>query len=480
MITSSLKRIELIIGALLVPLDYMMLIAAGYTAYVVRFGNTITSLRAAVYVLPFGDYMKILLASSVAMVVIFAFNRMYDITGTRRILDELRKIVLACSTGVLIVMILFFFNRELFSSRFIILSAWLLSVTYLAAMRLTVIIVERWLFRRGVGVHRVLLIGSSRTASILFDAFRNSPSLGYSVIERALVADASLFDKINKVIKIKAIDDIIVADQELSRDQIARLIEFSKVHHLDFKYAADIFDTQVSHIAMRPVAGIPLVELRRTPLQGWGRIFKRAIDMVFSSLALVVFSPLMLGTAMAVRLDSPGPIIYKNRRVGEIGREFDTLKFRSMKQEYCIGEQFGNPAAALALEQTLIAERSIKSGPVYKIKDDPRVTKVGKFIRKLSLDEFPQFWNVLKGEMSLVGPRPHQPREVEQYVDYERAILTMKPGISGLAQISGRSDLEFSEEMRLDTYYMENWSILLDVYILFKTPFTLLKKRSAL
>lgn len=477
---SSLKRVELIIGAVLLPLDYVMLVAAGWTAYQIRFGDAITTLRTAVYVLPPLDYFFILLATSVVMVVIFAFNRMYDITGTRRIIDEFRKVALACSTGVLMIMIWFFFNRELFSSRFIIVTAWLLSIAYVASMRFMVILVERALFRRGIGVHRVLLIGSSRTASILSDAFRNSPALGYVVTERAMVVDAALFEKLDKVVKVKAFDDIIVADQELSRDQIARLIEFSKIHHVDFKYAADIFDTQVSHVVMRPVAGIPLVELRRTPLQGWGRIFKRALDVALSTVAIILFGPIMLLTAIAVRLESPGPVIYRNRRVGEAGREFDTLKFRSMKQEYCIGDQFQNTPEALALEQKLIAERSIKAGPVYKIKNDPRVTRVGRFIRRFSLDEFPQFFNVWFGTMSLVGPRPHQPREVDGYADYQRAILTMKPGVSGLAQISGRSDLEFSEEVRLDTYYMENWSILLDLYILFKTPFILFKKRTAL
>lgn len=477
---TSLKRVELIIAAVLVPLDYSMLIAAAWTAYVIRFGEAITTLRAAVYILPGLDYFKIVLATSLVMVVIFAFNRMYDITGTRRILDEFRKVALACSTGVLIIMIWFFFNREFFSSRFIIVTAWLLSIAYVAVMRGAVIVVERALFKRGIGVHRVLLIGSSRTASILYDAFRQSPSLGYMVTERAMSVDDDLFDKLNKVVKVKAFDDIIVADQELSRDEIARLIEFSKIHHVDFKYAADIFDTQVSHIAIRPVVGIPLVELRRTPLQGWGRIIKRALDIVLSLSALIVFGPMMLLTALAVRLDSLGPIIYRNRRVGEAGKEFDTLKFRSMKQEYCIGEQFERSNEALVLEQKLIAQRSIKTGPVYKIKDDPRVTRLGKLIRRFSIDEFPQFINVLFGTMSLVGPRPHQPREVEHYADYQRAILTMKPGVTGLAQISGRSDLEFSEEVRLDTYYMENWSILLDLYILFKTPFILFKRRSAI
>jgi exopolysaccharide biosynthesis polyprenyl glycosylphosphotransferase len=476
---SHLKRVELIIAALLVPLDYAMLLLAGWLAYWIRFGSAITGIRAVTYPLPLSNYLVVLASTSVVMVAIFALNGLYSTNGTRRIVSELRKVFLACSTGILIVMVLFFFNRELFSSRFIILTAWVLSIILVSLMRYCMIQIERALFKRGIGVHRVLLIGASRSAAILYEAFQHSPALGYVVSERAQHVDADLFDKLSKIIKLKAIDDIIVADQELSRQQIAQLIEFTKIHHLDFKYAADIFDAKVSHVSMRPLAGIPLVELRRTPLQGWGRIFKRALDLCLATLGIIVFSPFMIATAIAVKLDSPGKIIYRNRRVGENGREFDTLKFRSMKQEYCISDDNQKNSEALALEQKLIQEQSIKAGPVYKIQNDPRVTRVGRWIRKLSLDEFPQFFNVLRGDMSLVGPRPHQPREVAKYADYQRAILTMKPGVTGLSQISGRSDLEFVDEMRLDTYYMENWSIGLDLYIIFKTPFILFNKRKA-
>lgn len=456
-----------------------MLILAGWLAYQLRFGSAVTDIRAVIYPLPFANYMGILAATSIVMIAIFALNGLYSTSGTRRIVSELRKVFLACSTGILVVMVLFFFNRELFSSRFIILIAWVFSIILVSLMRYCMIQVERMLFKRGIGVHRVLLIGASRSAQILETAFHDSPTLGYTVSERAKQVDDQMMEKLAKIIKLKAIDDIIVADQALLRTQIAKLIEFSKEHHLDFKYAADIFDTNVSHISMRPLVGIPLVELRRTPLHGWGRIFKRALDIVFSSLAIIIFSPIMLATALAVRLESAGGVIYRNRRVGENGKEFDTLKFRSMKQEFCVGDQYAHNNEALALEKKLIAEKSIKEGPVYKIQDDPRVTKVGKWIRMLSLDEFPQFFNVLRGDMSLVGPRPHQPREVQQYQAYQRAVLSMKPGVTGLSQISGRSDLEFVDEIRLDTYYMENWSIGLDLYIIFKTPFVLFKKRKA-
>ncbi|MFA6475200.1 MAG: sugar transferase [Patescibacteria group bacterium] len=475
-----MKRIELIIAGILVPLDYCLVVLSGWLSYNSRFLNFVTGIRAVQYPLPYTDFIKLLFISAFLMVVIFAWNGMYETTGTRRIVDELRKIVLASSTGILIIMIVLFFNRDLFSSRYIILLTWIISIVLVSGARLVVILVERALFKRGIGVHRVLLLGASRSAAILDKAFRTSPTLGYVVVERAQHLSTDIVEKLKKIVRVKQIDEIIVADQDLSRQQIVQLIDFSKTHHLAFKYAADIFDSKLSHVVMRPVADIPLMELQRTPLQGWGKIFKRTIDVIFSLLALLVFGPIMLLTALAVKLDSPGNVIYRNRRVGEQGKLFDTLKFRSMKQEYCIGEQYSHNAEALDLEKKLIAEQSIKAGPVYKIKDDPRVTRVGRIIRQLSLDEFPQFINVLKGEMSVVGPRPHQPREVEKYADAQKSILSMKPGVTGMAQISGRSDLEFIDEIRLDTYYMENWSIILDLYIIFKTPFILLQKRKAL
>lgn len=475
-----MKRVELIIAAILVPLDYAMLMLAGVLAYLIRFGDIVVGIRAAIYALPFRDYLLILAITSLVMIAIFAINGLYATTGTRRIIDELRKVFLACSTGVLIIIVFFFFKRELFSSRFIIVTAWGLSILLVSFMRVVVIYIERALFRRSIGTHRVLLIGSSRSAKILNDVMTNRSALGFHVVERTGTIDQQFFDKLEKIIHLKQIDEVIVADQGVPRETLASVIEFCKTHQLDFKFAADIFDANISHISIRPLAGIPLVELRRTPLQGWGRISKRLIDVIFSLVATILSAPLMAASALAIKIDSPGPIIYRNRRVGEEGKEFDTLKFRSMKREYCIGEQFDHSKEALQLEEKLIKERSIKEGPVYKIKDDPRVTRVGRFLRRFSLDEFPQFLNVIRGEMSLVGPRPHQPREVALYAEHHRAIFSMKPGITGLAQISGRADLSFKEEIRLDTYYMENWSIFLDLYILFKTPFVLLKRRGAL
>lgn len=177
-------------------------------------------------------------------------------------------------------------------------------------------------------------------------------------------------------------------------------------------------------------------------------------------------------------MESKRPVVFLNRRVGHKG-EFDLYKFRYIKNKYCHGKQYSEEHNQKALRylDRLIKRQSIKQGPIYKIKNDPRKTNVGAFLEKYSLDEFPQFFNVLKGQMSLVGPRPHQPIEVEKYEEYQRRVLTIKPGVTGMAQISGRSDLEFKDEVRLDTYYIENWSLWLDIQIILKTIPALLKRR---
>jgi lipopolysaccharide/colanic/teichoic acid biosynthesis glycosyltransferase len=180
--------------------------------------------------------------------------------------------------------------------------------------------------------------------------------------------------------------------------------------------------------------------------------------------------------ALLVKIDSHGPVLYRNTRIGKEGKSFKLYKFRSMLLQYCTGDEYANETAQ-EYEKELIKSQNSKSGPIYKIANDPRVTKIGKFIRRWSIDELPQLFNVLGGSMSLVGPRPHQPREVAKYELHHKKLLNIKPGITGMAQISGRSDLTFEEEVKLDTYYIENWSLFLDFSILLRTPGAIIRSR---
>lgn len=454
-----------------------MILLAGISAYYLRFTAVATEIRPVIFNLPFGEYFNILLLIAFAWLVIFALAGLYKLKSSRRLTREVYHVILACSTGLMLIVVLIFIFRELFSSRFIVLAGWLLAIVYISAARIIIRMIQRILMRYGVGVHKLVLVGNSNTTDILIHEFFAHKNLGFEVVKRlknfSLEAEAELAE----FIKLNQVDEIMQSDPNLSKAEVLRLFDFADENHITFKYAADLLEAKVLKTEVAEIAGIPIVEVKETPLDGWGRILKRIFDVIFSVLLIILFSPIMLIAALMIKIDSRGPVIYKNKRVSKNGT-FNLLKFRSMVTQYCIGEDYG-AEAAMEMEKKLIEEKNTKTGPVYKIGDDPRLTKVGKFIRRWSIDELPQFFNVLMGNMSLVGPRPHQPREVAKYERRHKKVLSIKPGTTGLAQISGRSDLSFEDEVKLDSYYIENWSLLLDISILLRTPLAVLKSRKA-
>ncbi len=459
-----LKKSELIFSVILVPLDFIMLILAALAAYFLRF-QTLAQFSPVIYEMPFWNFLNIAASMAVIWLVIFALTGLYTIGGTRRILDELTKIFVACSAGLAAIIVLVFFNRELFSSRFIILAAWIFAIIFVSFGRLAVRFIQRALFRRGVGVHRVVIIGEDRAADILVNEFFKNSGLGLKVIKRYKKFDDAAAKELEEISRAVGVDEIILSQGGASREETLSLIDFCNEHHLVFKYSADIFSVQAAKIDIRDYAGVPVAEVKRTRLEGWGRVYKRIFDIVGSLILIILASPIMILTAIAIKLDSRGPIFWSKlddgsavQRVGQHGEPFHYFKFRSMKP------------GTHNLRYTELAEQDFRKGPLVKIKDDPRVTRVGKFIRRFSIDELPEFFLVLTGKMSLVGPRPHLPEEVARYKKHHKKVLIVRPGITGLAQISGRADLDFEEEVKIDAYYIENWSLKLDLYILFKTP----------
>jgi len=472
-----MKRSELFFSFLLVPLDFLMIAAAGVSAYYLRFTALATEIRPVIFNLPFAEYFKILLLIALAWLIIFALAGLYNIKGSRRLTKEVYRVVLACSTGLMLIVILIFVFRELFSSRFIVLAGWLLAIVYISSARVIVRIIQRLFLNYGVGVHKLILVGNSGTTDILIHEFSTRKNLGYEIVKRLKDFSLASEQEMTEFVKTNEVDEIIQSDPNLSKTEMLRLFDFADENHLTFKYAADLLGAKVLKTEVAEIAGIPVAEVKKTPLDGWGRILKRIFDIVFSLFLIILFSPILFITALVIKLDSRGPVIYKNERVFKNGR-FKLFKFRSMIYQYCVGDDYGRDQA-LEMERKIIEEKNTKTGPVYKISDDPRLTGVGKFIRRWSLDELPQFFNVLKGDMSLVGPRPHQPREVAKYERHHKKVLTVKPGITGLAQISGRSDLSFEDEVKLDSYYIENWSLALDLSILLRTPLAVIRGRRA-
>ncbi len=460
-----MKKSELAFSAALVPFDYAALVVAGLTAYEIRF-QAFSDFRPVVEVLSHQSYLNIILVVAAVWVGIFAMSGLYTIRGMRRVTDEIASIFLACSTGVLLVIVTIFFQREFFASRFVVLAGWVLAFLFVVVERTIVRAVQHAVMSRGIGVHNLVIIGQNQTAADIMGYLNTHPSMGYRVIERSDAVDAALFDKLVGRMQTERIDEVILANPGSSKEDTLKVVDFCNEHHLIFKYTADLFETQASNIDIQTLAGVPIIEIKRTRLDGWGKILKRAVDIVGSTLLLIILSPFLIIVGLIIKLDSQGPVIKSLERVGENGVHFKLFKFRSMVRN------------AESLKEQLM-DKNERDGPLFKMRNDPRITRVGKFLRRTSIDELPQLINVLRGEMSLVGPRPHEPAEVLRYEKHHRKLLSIKPGITGMAQTSGRSDLTFEDEVRLDTYYIENWSLRLDIQILSKTPWVVLTMRSA-
>ncbi|MFA6170916.1 MAG: sugar transferase [Patescibacteria group bacterium] len=470
-----MKRSELFFSFLLVPLDFIMIILAGLSAYYIRFARFFTEIRPVIFNLTVNDYLKILIPIGLSWLVIFALAGLYRIKSKRRFAREFYRVVLACSTGLMLIVVLIFVRRELFDSRFIVLAGWIFAVVYITLARGFIRGVQNYLHNFGIGVHKLAIVGNSKTTEILVHDFCSNKKLGYGVAKRLRGFSIAEAQELEEFLKTGEVDEILQSDPNLSKAEIIRLYDFASEHHLTFKYAADLLGAKVLKTEVTDISGVPIVEVIKTPLEGWGRIVKRFFDVAVSSILIIILSPILAITAVLIKIDSHGPIFFSRRddgsrlfRVGQGGRLFKYIKFRSMIP------------GTDEMRYKELAEKNIRKGePLVKIKDDPRITRIGKFIRRTSIDELPELFLVLKGDMSLVGPRPHLPEEVAKYELHHKKVLTIKPGISGLAQISGRSDLNFEDEVKLDTYYIENWSLLLDMSILLRTPFAVVRPRKA-
>lgn len=472
-----MKRSELFFGAALVPLDFAALLAAGTLAYFLRVSDRVQAIRPAVFEpdLPFLDYMQRLAIVAVVIVGIFAIHHLYSLQVTRRPLWEATRIFSGISIGAMLVIFYTFLRAELFESRFLFFSTYLLAMVLVALSRYLMRNIQLVLLRRGFGVHRVILAGNGRYAIQLVGIFRKNVALGYRVVG---MPDIVRWDALEEIYRQYGIDEIMQTDPTMPEEDSLVLLDFCDKYKIDYKYIPNLFETHAAHVQYRQVGGVPMVELLRTPLDGWGRIAKRTIDIIGALVGLLVFGPLLLLTAVIIKLTSPGPVLYHQVRVGRNKQSFEMYKFRSMHINYSTGAEYGGKAAA-EFEQHLKTQKNERTGPLFKMRSDPRVTPVGRVIRRWRIDELPQFLNVLKGDMSLLGPRPHLPTEVARYDKHQQKLFTIKPGMSGMAQVGGNAGLSFDQEVALDITYIEGWSLRLDIILLVKTFILLAKDKNA-
>jgi exopolysaccharide biosynthesis polyprenyl glycosylphosphotransferase len=330
--------------------------------------------------------------------------------------------------------------------------------------------VRRWVGRRrrrGEFLHRTVIVGADdsllRLARQLADPLHGFEVLGACVPAGATAQvpqDVPVLGELGAlvdVVRVHDADTVAVASSSVTDGEALRRMSWSlESTGATLVVSPGLVEVGGPRLAVRPVGGLPLLHLEHPRFTGMRRLVKGVYDPVVAFLGLVVLSPLLLGIAIAIKLDSPGPVLFRQVRVGEMGRPFTILKFRTMV-----------PDAEQRKDQ--IAHLDVGAGPLFKVHSDPRVTRIGAWLRRTSLDELPQLLNVVSGRMSLVGPRPHLPAELEVFGRDAARRLFVKPGITGLWQVSGRSDLDWEQSVRLDLRYVENWTLTWDIYIMWKT-----------
>jgi exopolysaccharide biosynthesis polyprenyl glycosylphosphotransferase len=351
----------------------------------------------------------------------------------------------------------------------------LLAVALGIGVRIVMRMVQTRAYRAGIGAERVIVVGNNTLARMLMQMLAQRPELGCQVlgfVDDNPGRDFGRFRALGTMDHLPTLttelqaDRVIVALPAARHQEIMQVLDQCQENGVGLSLVPDLFELRLSHVSMDTVAGIPLLELREARI-GLGNLFvKRALDIALSTIGLVGLLPVLSLLALAIKLDSAGPVFYAQTRLGKDGNPFQCLKFRSMQE--------GADQQQADLEHLNEAQ-----GPIFKMRDDPRLTRVGRFLRRMSLDEVPQLLNVLRGEMSLVGPRPPLPSEVERYEEWHHRRLEVVPGITGLWQVSGRSELSFDEMVMLDIYYIENWSLTLDIQIIARTLPTVLAARGA-
>ena len=423
------------------------------------------------------QYITLQVGIVIGLLLIFATRGLYRVRLTGSWFRQAWTIISSATVGLAFLITYYFLFQPTGNSRLIVPFVWGTTILLLCAGRLVVSITMGILYRLGLGETRLLVVGSGRLGKMTMQHIAAKPNLGYSIIGflhdmTEEPADFGRFkmlgtlDDIGLVIRSMQVDEVIIALPSYLHEYAIRSVKTCERLGASFKLIPDLYEMNLSRIDMETMEGIPLIGIKQASLNTVQRAVTRGVDILVASVILLVGLPLWICIAIAIRANSRGPIIYGQKRVGLNGQLFDFYKFRSMYQD------------ADKVLSALIAQNEAQ-GPLFKMRDDPRRTPVGRFLRRTSLDEFPQLINVLKGEMSLVGPRPPLPREVAQYEEWQKGRLAIKPGLTGLWQVRGRSDLSFDEGVLMDLYYIENWSLRLYFQILLRTVPAVLLRRGA-
>jgi len=460
-----MKRARLLFVLALVLTDASMSLVAFYSAYL------LSGLSQGPKIGPFEDYLALGLIQLANTLVIFFVYKFYHRRHAAMLVDEVYRIFGAVSIATLltIAFVGFALRDTLKYQRAMLLYAWGVALVTITLGRLVNNRIQRRLQQRGIGAERVLIVGTGEVGRMILQKLQHTPGLGYQVVgfaaangEQTKVMGLPVLGDINDlpaIIESQGIDEVIIGLPEATHQELVGLISQCEREKVSIRVFPDVFQIMAAGVTISDLGGLPLLTIRDVALRGWKLTLKRMVDVLISSMMLLIMSPWLMLTALLIKLDSPGPVFFVQERMGLDAKPFPMLKFRSMRQD---------------------AEAN---GPGWTTENDPRRTRIGALIRRLSVDEFPQFINVLMGDMSLVGPRPEQPAYVEQfrrsiprYMDRHRE----KAGITGWAQINGlRGDTSIAERTKYDLWYIENWSLWLDFKIMLRTALKVFTDRTA-
>ncbi|MDD4628268.1 MAG: exopolysaccharide biosynthesis polyprenyl glycosylphosphotransferase [Candidatus Peribacteraceae bacterium] len=463
-----MKRSEVALGLMRIPVDALAVTAALLLSYRLREAQMdlipyYQFLDPATSLPPMDFYLRAFVFPSIGIfAVVAAVLGLYALRSTRGAWSEVGGVIIASLLWLVAVMGWFFFvQKQLFYSRILLFHAIFFITLFSAAGRLSLVLFQRALLACGIGSRLVVTVGKQ------FIAPEAKETLQRDVRYRYLGHLPDL-GSLRRNSRTSFLDLVIQTDPHPAGDETIALIDFCRSRHIRYAFLPPVFADVPHQLRIERLGMVPMLCFQPTPLDGWGRIAKRLFDFIVSIVLLIILSPILLLLALGVLIDSGWPVLYISRRVGEHARRrIAVLKFRSM---ICDAD---------ARKEELKALSHRNDGPLFKVRNDPRVTRFGKFLRRWSLDELPQLLNVLVGEMSLVGPRPHLMEEVDQYSPFERRVFAVKPGITGLAQVTGRSNLKFGDEVKSDLQYVEEWSMFLDLWILWRTIFAVLKRDGA-
>lgn len=405
-------------------------------------------------------YQKALPIIITVWTVVVVFSKYYR-QRNLNFYDVFVHIVKIVTSVFFILMALTFMYRDVEYSRLVILLSWLIAIGVLFCFQVLYNSFESWILKKIIGHHRILILGKGKPINFLKDSL--SRKKGFKTYFYEQMLDERV---LRRFIKRRKIEEIVIMRNDLTHNKLLKIASVCEALDVDFKFVPDMLELRMGELIIDQSFGIPLLQLRSISLYGFDFYFKRVFDIVFSIfiVALTIF-PLII-ISILIKLETSGSVFFLQKRVGYKSKIFLLYKFRTMIRE----------ADSMIEHLKHLSERG---GPVFKMKKDPRVTRTGKILRMTSLDEFPQIINVLKGNMSIVGPRPQVVWEAEAYDEKALKRLNILPGVTGLWQVSGRATLSYEDMINLDIYYLENWSPGLDIQIILKTIPTILSRSGA-